>query len=205
MWYRTEGHVKHPYDAQAWLELGLAYADARPGEGWAWAYISGLRHALRDVDLQKAVWGRATWRSEIGLPVRPLHARESLVISGLLLLTGALVGLSGLVASLGKPSHEWARARIAMSLLVLAGAGLTLLPWITAKESRAGVLIGGPVAVRPAPTAGAAAIATVPAGEAVRLLEEYGGWVRIQSDGGATGWVETPSVAQLAPVLRSSS
>ena len=129
----------------------------------------------------------------------------ALVAMGLVLLTGALVGLSGLVASLGKPSHEWARARIAMSLRVLAGAGLTLLPWVTAKESRAGVLIGGPVAVRPAPTAAAAAIATVPAGEAVRLLEEYGGCVRIQSDGGATGWVETPSVAQLAPVLRSSS
>jgi hypothetical protein len=42
-----------------------------------------------------------------------------------------------------------------------------------------------------------AVIVTVPAGKAVRLLEEYGGWVRIQSDGGATGWVETP---QCGPV-----
>ena len=151
------------------------------------------------------MWGQRTWRSEIGLPVLPLRARESLLLSGLLLLAGAAVGLSGLVASLGEQPGQWVRARIATSLVACAVAGLTLLPWIAARESGAGVLIGGPVAVRPAPTTSAAAVATVPAGEAVRLLEEYEGWLRIEADGGMTGWVETPSVAPLAPVARASS
>lgn len=111
-----------------------------------------------------------------------------------------VVGLSGFVASVGKQPVHWARARIALSLLAFAAAGLTLLPWMTASESGAGVLIGGPVDVRSAPTMSSSAVATVPAGQAVRLLEAYGGWVRIESDGGTVGWVETPSVAPLEPV-----
>ncbi len=138
--------------------------------------MSGLRHAPRDAELQKAFWGQATWRSEIGLPVLPLLGRESLLLSGLLLLGSVAVGGSGIVMSLGKRPALWARAHFASSLLILAGAGLTILPWITAGDSGAGVLIGGPVAVRSAPTASASAVATVPAGEAVRLLEAYGGW-----------------------------
>ncbi len=90
----------------AWLELGLAYEEARPGEGWAeWAWISALRHVPRDAQLQKAVWGQPTWRSEIGLPVLPLMWRESLLLSGLLLLGGMAAELSGLIASLGKPAY----------------------------------------------------------------------------------------------------
>jgi tetratricopeptide (TPR) repeat protein len=95
------------------------------------------------------------------------------------------------------------RARRALHGAAFAGVGAFLVAALAcaslAAETSRGIAIGSDLALRIAPFAEAESRGSVLTGEAVRLEERHGDFVRVRADGGRAGWVPMRSVGAVGP------
>jgi Bacterial SH3 domain len=196
--------TRHPEDASAWLDLGIAYAQARPGEGWdEWAWRSGLRHSPRDPGLRTAVWGSTSWRPGGGVPLLPLTGREAQLLATLLLslgLAAAIPGGIGFARGIRSPAT---RRLLAAGLLSLGLGGVVLSP-LQAEATGGAVAVGGVSKLRFAPTGQSSEVSTVRPGTPLSVRERHAPWIRVETTDGASGWVDASRVALVGEPQQAS-
>jgi tetratricopeptide (TPR) repeat protein len=180
-----------PRDAAAWANLGAAAWQA----GDTAAAVLGWQRALR-LDPQDArtrqVLRRVRAPQHRGAArVWPMPPLPLAVTAFTLWCAGW--GLMAVTARRG------GRSRIALVLLI-AGAGSGAAAWWldSTLAARRLVVIAEPTPIRALPALGADPGAMPITGEIARVLERRGVWLRVELDGGRTGWYPTERTWSLA-------
>jgi hypothetical protein len=178
-------------DANGWYNLGNAYLrSGRAGHAvWAWLRAAELEPRRDDVRHNLSAIGADA--ALAALPSRlTLSADEALLgISALWWI--AALGTAVLLAA-RRAGSAWfvgGAATIALAIAALALPPLLRGPTAITLQDRA-ELLGGP-------SIKAENIATLVAGEPVRIRERREGWIRVETAEGREGWIEAEFVVEL--------
>jgi hypothetical protein len=178
-------------DASGWYNLGVVYQSQRRSAHAAWALLHATRlePRARSIDTQLRRLG-ASRLAERVRPLVPVTTNETLLIASVSwLLAGTLLALAVLRRSRKPALVALFPFALAGLLLLINGVERLLPPPAIVFEQGTPLLAGqslhSDVVRHLQPLSG------------VTIVEEQGGWVRVRTNDGETGWVSSDGIGRL--------
>lgn len=182
----------HPYDANAWYNLGGAYFEDGERGRAVWAWLQALRLRPRDAALRAnlAAANADPHLLRLAAPVGPLAPDETLLLAALAWFAGA-AGVIRFILSRRRHDAVLGAGAIVVAILIVGAWSAPRL------RAAVGIVLPAETALRGAPSPRADAVAEIRGGAGVRIVDRREGWLRVRSLDGAEGWLETSQVGAL--------
>jgi hypothetical protein len=187
-----EHYVRHrPEDPAGWYNLGTArYRAGQTGQAVR-AWLTGARLDPRDRDTRHnlRVAGVPPELVRSVTPVVPLRTHEMLLLAALAWFMAGAAGAWWLL-------RGWQAGALLATAGVLVALGLV---GAGAHSMRAPptLVVLEPAYLRVAPNLHAESLASLGAGEGLRAVGHHNGWVRVRTQAGVEGWLESDLAGRL--------
>jgi hypothetical protein len=180
-----------PADPAGWYNLGTAYhRDGLEGYAvWAWLKVLPLDPRHGDARHNLRVAGAAPELVAAASPPLRLRAVEFLLLAAIAWLATGTFGVLWL-------TRRRRRAATATGIAFLLAAAFAAAGWASTRPHRILIVVHD-ASLRAGPNLRAEAVTAVESGTGLAPVEDRGDWVRVRTDAGADGWIETSAIESL--------